>query len=103
MAVVASISQRIWDMKYRLRGPSGEPLLVAFTLNDPSQLTHAPDSPVGTLAFAAAFVTVGIWTAKKFFRIQVPAELTAPVTTIVVGICWGMQAFGSFLSHLLMH
>src|ERR1700730_6265304 len=26
MAVVASISQQIWDMKYRLRGPSGEPL-----------------------------------------------------------------------------
>ena len=24
MAVVASISQQIWDMKYRLRGPSGE-------------------------------------------------------------------------------
>src|SRR5882724_881176 len=26
MPVVASISQQIWDMKYRLRGPSGEPL-----------------------------------------------------------------------------
>jgi ribonucleoside-diphosphate reductase alpha chain len=26
MAVVASISQQIWDMKYRLRGPSGEPV-----------------------------------------------------------------------------
>src|ERR1700751_4549585 len=26
MAVVASISQQIWDMKYRLRGSSGEPL-----------------------------------------------------------------------------
>ena len=26
MAVVASISQQIWDMKYRLKGPSGEPL-----------------------------------------------------------------------------
>src|SRR6202048_1966917 len=26
MAIVASISQQIWDMKYRLRGPSGEPL-----------------------------------------------------------------------------
>src|SRR5206468_192471 len=26
MAVVASISQQIWDMKYRLRGASGEPL-----------------------------------------------------------------------------
>src|SRR6476619_6972947 len=26
MAVVASISQQIWDMKYRLRGPSGQPL-----------------------------------------------------------------------------
>ena len=26
MAVVASISQQIWDMKYRLRGPSGEPI-----------------------------------------------------------------------------
>ena len=25
MAVVASISQQIWDMKYRLKGPSGEP------------------------------------------------------------------------------
>jgi ribonucleoside-diphosphate reductase alpha chain len=24
MAVVASISQQIWDMKYRLKGPSGE-------------------------------------------------------------------------------
>src|SRR5947208_11322861 len=26
MAVVASISQQIWDMKYRLRGPSGDVL-----------------------------------------------------------------------------
>ena len=26
MAVVASISQQIWDMKYRLKGPSSEPL-----------------------------------------------------------------------------
>src|SRR6516225_5918220 len=26
MAVVASISQRIWDMKYRLKEPSGEPI-----------------------------------------------------------------------------
>jgi ribonucleoside-diphosphate reductase alpha chain len=26
MAVVASIAQQIWDMKYRLRGPSGEPV-----------------------------------------------------------------------------
>src|SRR5215471_4356785 len=26
MAVITSISQQIWDMKYRLRGPSGEPL-----------------------------------------------------------------------------
>src|SRR5579884_2932656 len=26
MALVGSISQRIWDMKYRLKGPSGEPL-----------------------------------------------------------------------------
>jgi ribonucleoside-diphosphate reductase alpha chain len=26
MAVVASISQQIWDMKYRLRSPTGEPL-----------------------------------------------------------------------------
>src|SRR5882672_6026574 len=26
MPVVASISQQIWDMKYRLKGPSGEPL-----------------------------------------------------------------------------
>jgi ribonucleoside-diphosphate reductase alpha chain len=26
MAVVASISQQIWDMKYRLKGPSGEPI-----------------------------------------------------------------------------
>jgi ribonucleoside-diphosphate reductase alpha chain len=26
MAVVASISQQIWDMKYRLKGQSGEPI-----------------------------------------------------------------------------
>ena len=26
MALVGAISQRIWDMKYRLKGPSGEPL-----------------------------------------------------------------------------
>ena len=26
MAVVTSIAQQIWDMKYRLKGPSGEPL-----------------------------------------------------------------------------
>src|SRR5579875_3301107 len=26
MALVGSISQRIWDMKYRLKAPSGEPL-----------------------------------------------------------------------------
>ena len=26
MALVGSISQQIWDMKYRLRGPSGEVL-----------------------------------------------------------------------------
>ena len=24
MAIVASISQQIWDMKYRLRAPNGE-------------------------------------------------------------------------------
>jgi hypothetical protein len=42
MAVVASISQQIWDMKYRLKGPSGGTLLVAFILNDPGQLT--PDA-----------------------------------------------------------
>ena len=28
MASVASISQQIWDMKYRLKGPSGEPVLL---------------------------------------------------------------------------
>src|ERR1700751_171952 len=32
MAVVASISQQIWDMKYRLRGPSGE--VVDKTIED---------------------------------------------------------------------
>src|SRR4051794_6831998 len=26
MVTVAAISQQIWDMKYRLRGPTGEPL-----------------------------------------------------------------------------
>jgi ribonucleoside-diphosphate reductase alpha chain len=26
MAVVISIAQQIWDMKYRLKGPAGEPL-----------------------------------------------------------------------------
>src|SRR5260370_34844514 len=26
MAIVASISQQIWDMKYRLKAPSGEPV-----------------------------------------------------------------------------
>src|SRR5579883_2971920 len=26
MALVGAISQRIWDMKYRLKGPSGEPI-----------------------------------------------------------------------------
>ena len=26
MATVAAISQQIWDMKYRLKGPSGEPV-----------------------------------------------------------------------------
>src|SRR4051812_50088019 len=26
MVTVAAISQQIWDMKYRLRGPAGEPL-----------------------------------------------------------------------------
>jgi len=44
MALVGSISQQIWDMKYRLRGPSGEMLdktiedrwrLVAMVLGSP--------------------------------------------------------------------
>jgi ribonucleoside-diphosphate reductase alpha chain len=52
MAVVASISQQIWDMKYRLKGPSGEPLdktiedtcrrvakAVAVPERDPAQWT----------------------------------------------------------------
>jgi hypothetical protein len=103
MAVVASISQQIWDMKYRLKGPSGGPLLVAFILNDPGQLTQMPGGSVGTLAFAGAFVTVGVWVARRFFKIEIPAELAAPLTTIVIGICSGIQIFESFLLPLLMH
>src|SRR6201997_1053465 len=44
MAVVASISQQIWDMKYWLKGPSGEPL--DKTIEDTwRRVATAPDAP----------------------------------------------------------
>jgi hypothetical protein len=103
MALVASISQRIWDIKYRLKGLSGGQLLAAVIIPDVGQSMQTPGGPPGTLAFAVALVTVGVWVMRKFFRIEIPAELAAPLTTIVVGICWVVQIFGSFLSHILIH
>src|SRR5882724_6852920 len=44
MPVVASISQQIWDMKYRLKGPSGEP--VVRTIEDTwRRVANASASP----------------------------------------------------------
>jgi hypothetical protein len=103
MAVVASISQQIWDMKYRLKASSGAPLLAAVIIPDTGQSMQTPGGSAGTLALAVALVTVGIWVVRKFFRIEIPAELAAPLTTIIVSICWAVQIFGSFLSHLLIH
>jgi hypothetical protein len=103
MAVVASISQQIWDMSYRIHELSSEPLFVALPLNYPAESTHTVGSPVGLLAFGGAFVTVGAWAARKFFRIEIPAELAAPLTTIVVAICWEIQTFASFMSQFVIH
>jgi hypothetical protein len=35
---------------------------------------------------SAAIVTVGIWAAKQFYKVDVPATLAAPLTTIVSAI-----------------
>src|SRR5437868_5585471 len=44
MAIVASISQQIWDMKYRLKAPSGEP--VDKTIEDSwRRIAHACAAP----------------------------------------------------------
>jgi hypothetical protein len=74
-------------------------------LGDPGQLTQIPAGSAGTLAagtLAGALVTVGIWVAKKFFGIDVPAELAAPLTTIVVSIGSGIYIIGLFLVRHLM-
>ncbi|HYP34855.1 MAG TPA: ribonucleotide reductase N-terminal alpha domain-containing protein, partial [Stellaceae bacterium] len=56
MAVVASISQQIWDMKYRLKGPSGEP--VDKTIEDTWQRVAR--------ALAASERDSALW-AKRFY------------------------------------
>ncbi len=56
MAVVASISQQIWDMKYRLRGPSGEPL--DKTIEDTWRRVAA--------ALAAPEGDPGLWTERFY-------------------------------------
>jgi ribonucleoside-diphosphate reductase alpha chain len=45
MALVGSISQRIWDMKYRLKGPAGEPLdrTIEDTWRRVAQALAAPE------------------------------------------------------------
>ena len=56
MAVVASISQQIWDMKYRLKGPSGEP--IDKTIEDTWQRVAR--------ALAASERDSALW-AKRFY------------------------------------
>jgi hypothetical protein len=46
MAIVGAISQRIWDMKYRLRAPSGE--AVDKTIEDTWQRVAAALAAPGT-------------------------------------------------------
>jgi hypothetical protein len=41
---------------------------------------------VMTFAVASAFVSVGIWIAQDFFGVKVPAQLAAPLATILVWI-----------------
>ena len=40
MALVGSISQRIWDMKYRLRAPSGEALDKTIVVVSETRVPH---------------------------------------------------------------
>jgi ribonucleoside-diphosphate reductase alpha chain len=56
MAVVASISQQIWDMKYRLKGPSGEP--IDKTIEDTWRRVAT--------ALAAAERTPALWTDRFY-------------------------------------
>jgi ribonucleoside-diphosphate reductase alpha chain len=60
MAIVASISQQIWDMKYRLKAPSGEP--VDKTIEDTWRRVAAAcaaaerdPAPNGTIDWAERF------------------------------------------------
>jgi uncharacterized membrane-anchored protein len=66
--------------------------------------TSAPNATVGVIAagtFSGALVTVGIWIAKTFYSVDVPAEIAAPLTTLVGGIGSAIYAVGRFLINKL--
>jgi len=62
--------------------------------------TRDQASAAGAIAaggFAGAVVAVGIWAAKQFWSIDVPATLAAPLTTIVSGVGSALYIAGSWL------
>jgi hypothetical protein len=46
---------------------------------------------------SAALVTVGIWAAKQFWNVDVPATLAASMTTIVTAMAVGISSGGRWL------
>jgi ribonucleoside-diphosphate reductase alpha chain len=79
MAVVASISQQIWDMKYRLKGPSGEP--VDKTIEDTWRRVAT--------ALAAAEQQPALW-AERFYA-AISDFKFLPAGRVVAGAGSGRQ------------
>jgi len=79
MAVVASISQQIWDMKYRLKGPSGEP--VDKTIEDTWRRVAT--------ALAAAEREPALW-AERFYAALSDFKFL-PAGRVVAGAGSGRQ------------
>jgi len=79
MAVVTSISQQIWDMKYRLKGPSGEP--VDKTIEDTWRRVAT--------ALAAAEREPALW-AERFYA-AISDFKFLPAGRVVAGAGSGRQ------------
>jgi ribonucleoside-diphosphate reductase alpha chain len=79
MAVVASISQQIWDMKYRLKGPSGE--LIDKTIEDTWRRVAA--------ALAAPERDPPLW-AERFFAAMSDFKFL-PAGRVIAGAGSGRQ------------
>src|SRR6266478_980588 len=101
MAVVASISQQIWDMKYRLRGPSGEPLdktiedtwrRVAIALAAPER-----DPALWTQRFYAAM------TDFKFLPAGRVVAGAGTARTVTLFNCFVMGAIPDDMSGIFTH